>query len=196
MCFVFQHTAARRRLPPARGSAPSSRGGFNTQPPEGGCHQDRAARVLSETVSTHSRPKAAAAKSFPAVTGMNMFQHTAARRRLPHQDAKRLWSQDVSTHSRPKAAAEGVRAYGAIRDVSTHSRPKAAAAAGLHDPVNHAKFQHTAARRRLQIVGNSCRQYPMVSTHSRPKAAAAASRQGSAQSHVSTHSRPKAAACT
>ena len=55
-------------------------GRFNTQPPEGGC----AATCLLcpiMPVSTHSRPKAAAAGGKQAVQN-GRFQHTAARRRL------------------------------------------------------------------------------------------------------------------
>ena len=36
-----------------------------------------------EDVSTHSRPKAAAAQEGVVVVGIDGFQHTAARRRLP-----------------------------------------------------------------------------------------------------------------
>ena len=55
---------------------------FNTQPPEGGCGFFIASK-----------------------TGWSMFQHTAARRRLP-MGCYRLSDQAaVSTHSRPKAAA-------------------------------------------------------------------------------------------
>ena len=79
--------------------------GFNTQPPEGGCamsHLDRPAVVVSThsrpkaaaedprlagdlhvVVSTHSRPKAAAWCLSPHCFANQMFQHTAARRRLP-----------------------------------------------------------------------------------------------------------------
>ena len=78
-----------------------------------------------------------------------MFQHTAARRRLPNHRLKTDRAGIVSTHSRPKAAAsvfleptfflisfntqppEGGCIIGAkweeINFVSTHSRPKAAA---------------------------------------------------------------------
>ena len=34
-----------------------------------------------------------------------MFQHTAARRRLPTEKANLVGAINVSTHSRPKAAA-------------------------------------------------------------------------------------------
>ena len=55
---LFQHTAARRRLPDVQ-IIFCNRPRFNTQPPEGGC-----LRINGGTngidVSTHSRPKAAA----------------------------------------------------------------------------------------------------------------------------------------
>ena len=76
--------------------------GFNTQPPEGGCRARREQRARyrgfntqppeggwpmpfepteEDFVSTHSRPKAAGART--AFGGIpNLFQHTAARRRL------------------------------------------------------------------------------------------------------------------
>ena len=76
---------------------------FNTQPPEGGCKRGRSLRkslrgfqhtaarrrlpdarryrALYGVVSTHSRPKAAAAGE-GAEAARGLFQHTAARRRL------------------------------------------------------------------------------------------------------------------
>ena len=55
-------------------------GGFNTQPPEGGCLTPILANLKS-SVSTHSRPKAAAFIGQP-FRFFRLFQHTAARRRL------------------------------------------------------------------------------------------------------------------
>ena len=123
---------------------------FNTQPPEGGC-----LHMAGEYASNE------------------LFQHTAARRRLPSLAPFALKDVAVSTHSRPKAAADRYRpAYGRVL-VSTHSRPKAAArrhgcpAVGRHGfntqpPEGGCRlagaragcvvgFQHTAARRRLPI---------------------------------------------
>ena len=99
--------------------------GFNTQPPEGGWRQETlmwvisrrfqhtAARrrlvssplplLLDESVSTHSRPKAAGA-------GVRLVQAY----------------QRVSTHSRPKAAGLMQLFSKHKNAVSTHSRPKAA----------------------------------------------------------------------
>ena len=57
------------------------------------------------------------------------------------------------------------------------------------------KFQHTAARRRLQRYKVKFRDIYVVSTHSRPKAAARINGELCIYNTiVSTHSRPKAAA--
>ena len=122
------------------------------------------------TVSTHSRPKAAA-----ALSGCNLrnslFQLTAARRRLHQTPPLCDGTVCVSTHSRPKAAALATSEKVFDCAVSTHSRPKAAADvrrrtlrgsacfnsqppeggclfAGVY-PSNSTGFQLTAARRRL-----------------------------------------------
>ena len=101
-----------------------TRGGFNTQPPEGGW-SDSQIRWLVFAVSTHSRPKAAEAQIGEINDSIDVsthsrpkaavdvgirylwrleFQHTAARRRLAIR--RRLPGMNwVSTHSRPKAAA-------------------------------------------------------------------------------------------
>ena len=76
----FQHTAARRRLIYKFGHG-VGQSGFNTQPPEGGCGRAASFRQYV-AVSTHSRPKAADLATVNLRVLM-MFQHTAARRRLP-----------------------------------------------------------------------------------------------------------------
>ena len=79
---------------------------FNTQPPEGGCPgRPNPAFDAFMCVSTHSRPKAAAAAAMPAARGELGFQHTAARRRLRANASHAGDARYVSTHSRPKAAA-------------------------------------------------------------------------------------------
>ena len=117
--------------------------------------------------------------------GTLTFQHTAARRRLPHcwRRERSYMCAHVSTHSRPKAAARWRGMRRADDVVSTHSRPKAAARkhpcakrkrgcfntqppeGGCRVRMMWAEgeglFQHTAARRRLlqQIGaanGNQC----------------------------------------
>ena len=191
--------------------------GFNTQPPEGGCITSSNFATIATSVSTHSRPKAAAVLASVFIATERAFQHTAARRRLlipptmigatsrfqhtaarrrllgalrlissydefQHTAARRRllgqsiysdYKLNVSTHSRPKAAASANKlvAY-ANAPVSTHSRPKAAAKVMVRAVIDTSKFQHTAARRRLQ--DNIFNLYLLlnVSTHSRPKAAA------------------------
>ena len=58
----FQHTAARRRLVAIDIYAFFATCCFNTQPPEGGWLNPNRKQVV-DTVSTHSRPKAAGAES-------------------------------------------------------------------------------------------------------------------------------------
>ena len=55
-------------------------------------------------VSTHSRPKAADSVKSIAAIAPQMFQHTAARRRLSKTGGVKPTNPPVSTHSRPKAA--------------------------------------------------------------------------------------------
>ena len=76
---MFQHTAARRRLRKHQ-MCQRCAYGFNTQPPEGGCPLF-ASPSRADSVSTHSRPKAAGNKLLAKGEGQ-LFQHTAARRRL------------------------------------------------------------------------------------------------------------------
>ena len=79
-------------------------------------------------VSTHSRPKAA---GICDALVSNILR--------------------VSTHSRPKAAGSSQgNALGSSTTVSTHSRPKAAGMNAFPQLVRNL-FQHTAARRRLDI---------------------------------------------
>ena len=100
-----------------------------------------------------------------------LFQHTAARRRLvisieahhhPEgfntQPPEGGWEVDkkvaaavsaVSTHSRPKAAGYTSDNLVHLCQVSTHSRPKAAGTKKNTVIPKHGAFQHTAARRRL-----------------------------------------------
>ena len=111
LALLFQHTAARRRL-----------------------HDFYAHRWQITLVSTHSRPKAAAA-SLTAFFGGTKFQHTAARRRLPAQPAS-IESKDASFNTQPP---EG----------------------GCHLCIRLGHvivtFQHTAARRRLPAARRHAR---------------------------------------
>ena len=105
--------------------ATRKRAGFNTQPPEGGWLDCCAVDALGQSVSTHSRPKAAGRRGSGFAGGAT-----------------------VSTHSRPKAAGRNCLMISACGMVSTHSRPKAAGWANSRAGW-WTRFQHTAARRRL-----------------------------------------------
>ena len=123
----FQHTAARRRLPPKAPERPLALIVSTHSRPKAAAGR-RPVGALSVDVSTHSRPKAAAravgglskvsmvsTHSRPKAAAQSMklrsvglwFQHTAARRRLHPGQWVRSNSAGVSTHSRPKAAAAG-----------------------------------------------------------------------------------------
>ena len=168
----FQHTAARRRLGQHGSLFPARTNRFNTQPPEGGWFGTVAFVFDEGGVSTHSRPKAAGA-NYPRQNANAAFQHTAARRRLATDGSTDGSSYNVSTHSRPKAAGNYAREQGWVSKVSTHSRPKAAGSAYDTPRAFNARFntqppeggwacksekrgarplfQHTAARRRLEL---------------------------------------------
>ena len=153
--FLFQHTAARRRLGPKHLQASSANQlfCFNTQPPEGGWLFTKRFRE-SHRVSTHSRPKAAgtgssdetpetivSTHSRPKAAGINIwnrfsilnkFQHTAARRRLvPAAD---LHEQISRFNTQPPEGGWILDRHGlSPLHVSTHSRPKAAGASRSSD---------------------------------------------------------------
>ena len=124
--ILFQHTAARRRLHNnAKFSGLNSC--FNTQPPEGGCATYKSSSHADHSVSTHSRPKAAACGSQQRLGVWSGFNtqppEGGCHRDFPSSDCgscfntqppeggcaitndKGFFVERVSTHSRPKAAA-------------------------------------------------------------------------------------------
>ena len=168
--ILFQHTAARRRLGLSQYIACASQLFVSTHSRPKAAGLSGRQSVLHRQVSTHSRPKAAG-KVFAGWRGSSLFQHTAARRRLGQRINKRLTRKKVSTHSRPKAAGSLIACM----------------------RVAFWAFQHTAARRRLVLATLHKQTMHKVSTHSRPKAAGFSSRSIRLRLFVSTHSRPKAA---
>ncbi len=124
---MFQHTAARRRL------------GFWLREKNGlSMFQHTAARRRLARLDSDDDEKAE-------------FQHTAARRRLEMRKPQSVEVLQVSTHSRPKAAGWVNRPSNSKMDVvSTHSRPKAAGFVFVLIAAQF-EFQHTAARRRLEV---------------------------------------------
>ena len=99
---------------------------FNTQPPEGGWNPPTVGNGISNIVSTHSRPKAAG-----HVVSVNIMRGHHFNTQPPEGG----WNirDDIARHE---------------MQVSTHSRPKAAGMRGFAK-CTKARFQHTAARRRL-----------------------------------------------
>ena len=120
---------------------------FNTQPPEGGwvC---KPPSFCTPLVSTHSRPKAAGGAPLIKLN-VDVFQHTAARRRLASAYAPRVLPNRFNTQP-PEGGCCLVQCPIAIKAVSTHSRPKAAVY-NENKRKNIWLFQHTAARRRLNL---------------------------------------------
>ena len=79
--YMFQHTAARRRLAAMMVyKTVNSMVSTHSRPKAAG--YQRKTRRASPRVSTHSRPKAAGVVAFEEQKKWQQFQHTAARRRL------------------------------------------------------------------------------------------------------------------
>ncbi len=81
---LFQHTAARRRLRAGRQHKPMGTRCFNTQPPEGGC------RACPDSQNGRCRfntqpPEGGCMGALISGSLQPLFQHTAARRRLPNR---------------------------------------------------------------------------------------------------------------
>ena len=145
----FQHTAARRRLVAVGTCVDTTGNGFNTQPPEGGWLR------VSQMPKRLSRFQHTAARRRLGFFCLDFFfdhsfQHTAARRRLEVKLFKSHSVVMVSTHSRPKAAGS-IRGRLYIPPIGFNTQPPEG---GWHSRMTASnaryKFQHTAARRRLE----------------------------------------------
>ncbi len=168
--YLFQHTAARRRLAI-----------YGTDIQKANLFQHTAARRRLDMCFQHYPfifmfQHTAARRRLDAGRTVNgiyaMFQHTAARRRLgnssfhqalpvlfQHTAARRRLVQNRRFAGIPKKfqhTAARRRLAAAIKPliytltVSTHSRPKAAGACASVLNAGLVSFQHTAARRRLE----------------------------------------------
>ena len=105
---MFQHTAARRRLGRRMDGIGNSRCRFNTQPPEGGWQKAISCRwpiLKFQHTAARRRLDSWAIRCIKVIK----FQHTAARRRLVANNQARFWIDNVSTHSRPKAAGASLK---------------------------------------------------------------------------------------
>ena len=79
-----------------------------------------------------------------------MFQHTAARRRLPAKKILELLNQAFQHTAARRRLLSLFKSGDVDFYVSTHSRPKAAAKP-LNGTIIYKEFQHTATRRWLRI---------------------------------------------
>ena len=122
-----------------------------------------------------------------------MFQHTAARRRLPGFRAAAT-AADTFQHTAARRRLPGLRRPFFLACEFQHTAARRRLPKLTAQPLESLLFQHTAARRRLPRCIDACPVTLLVSTHSRPKAAAETEPPRRAMPTVSTHSRPKAAA--
>ena len=145
---------------------------FNTQPPEGGWAVESPLRSIGH-VSTHSRPKAA---------GYSATGRPSRIRCFNTQPPEGGWLQ--FPHIRPPPSR-------------FNTQPPEGGWGRKSQPKGRAgRFQHTAARRRLERDNYNRLSDSVVSTHSRPKAAGLINAPlYKPRFNVSTHSRPKAAGC-
>ena len=123
-----------------------------------------------------------------------MFQHTAARRRLPVKSSIIFLNLSVSTHSRAEAAAAYFLIALAAISVSTHSRAEAAA-------IKQVGFLDLLKSFNTQPRGGGCDPVPVksngvfVSTHSRAEAAACITASVAAVS-ASFNTQPRGGGCS
>ena len=169
-CSLFQHTAARRRLVRGQGRAETFLIVSTHSRPKAAGMLQLGMSDSEIVVSTHSRPKAAGFVQFDKFDVWGSFNTQPPEGGWVIFGAV-LSRYVVSTHSRPKAAGSCCPTETPAFCVSTHSRPKAA---GFGLVINSritrcfntqppeggwviltadiyltVKFQHTAARRRL-----------------------------------------------
>ena len=126
---------------------------FNTQPPEGGwgCGVESVCRGSGFNTQP---PEGGWVSRNDAARSSEMFQHTAARRRLANLPSVVLTAKAVSTHSRPKAAG-GIPCGRGIFDGRFNTQPPEGGWARMRDrKFCDVRFQHTAARRRLVYSTN------------------------------------------
>ena len=128
---------------------------FNTQPPEGGCAGWASPKHFN-TVSTHSRPKAAAKYFLGRFSPDFEFQHTAARRRLRSlngDNRRNLLFQHTAARRRLPAGINTPVSVPWFQH--TAARRRLRSAAGLPKATSNPWFQHTAARRRLRSAAHN-----------------------------------------
>ena len=123
----------------------------------------------------------------------NLFQHTAARRRLVNGVSFFLCFFCCFNTQPPEGGWPTRTFLGACYLLFQHTAARRRLEMFFKKVCAQAVFQHTAARRRLGFKCVLRSLNGSVSTHSRPKAAGAMPWPAACIKAVSTHSRPKAA---
>ena len=146
-----------------------------------------------DSVSTHSRPKAAGHQLSCYILNKELFQHTAARRRLGLVDVWCVWGKICFNTQPPEGGWELQRKSASATHSFNTQPPEGGWSDDAIKSAEKSMFQHTAARRRLGLSEKQNARSQKVSTHSRPKAAGLSWLTPLITVLVSTHSRPKAA---
>ena len=120
------------------------------------------------------------------------FQHTAARRRLGWQGSILRSTMGFNTQPPEGGWFQSAISLDSYKGFNTQP-PEGGWISMFMLDGPHIKFQHTAARRRLEVDFQRYDLVALVSTHSRPKAAGKCLKKCVCGLCVSTHSRPKAA---
>ena len=188
---------------------------FNSQPREGGWSNLRPRCVRFDTFQLTAARRRLVIPKQACLTAPS-FQLTAARRRLGSGIPPREPKLTISTHSRAKAAGwEQAASYLRSYIISTHSRAKAAGtklkgvftvkakfqltaarrrlADSLKPDMMFDIFQLTAARRRLAYKPDGPHKTALFQLTAARRRLAALRGGGSIKAHISTHSRAKAA---
>ena len=127
---------------------------FNTQPPEGGWFSLVPPKIGDDGFNTQP-PEGGWKPKMIIIVALMRFQHTAARRRLAKYKYLQASSGRVSTHSRPKAAGcRNGKLPRQTRGFNTQPPEGGWLQKRKTSPPN-ARFQHTAARRRLAFIATS-----------------------------------------
>ena len=121
-------------------------------------------------VSTHSRAKAAAFQ-FAFSNSLKMFQHTAARKRLPTCQKMTLSKKSFNTQPRESGCLKFLPYFDISWSFNTQPRESGCRFLVYELYISY-WFQHTAARKRLLVTEAHHQGIKVVSTHSRAKAAA------------------------
>ena len=145
--ITFQHTAARRRLLKI-GDLHLVKNSVSTHSRPKAAALPQRENALRYNVSTHSRPKAAAS-AYEFLKGLNLVSTHSRPKAAAAQSYHGNLYFDVSTHSRPKAAADIIPFF-AIFPTCFNTQPPEGGCSNLcYIYSRNHLFQHTAARRRL-----------------------------------------------